>query len=146
MTLPIRIAGADDCDAVCAIDPRVIDTPGRRPFISHAIAAGECYVATDGSAIVGYAVFDRSFFEQPFISLLNVDPAQRRRGIGAALMRHIESICVDEKLFTSTNESNAPMQRLCDQLGFVQSGRIENLDEGDQEIVYFKRLRERERR
>ena len=145
MSLRIRLAGADDCDAVCAIDPRVIDTPSRRPFIERAIAARECYVATDGGAIVGYAVFDRSFFDQPFVSLLHVDEAQRRRGIGAALMRHIESICVDDKLFTSTNESNTPMQRLCEQLGFVRSGRIENLDEGDPEIVYFKRLRERVR-
>ncbi len=143
MSLRIRLAGADDCDAVCAIDPRVIDTPDRRPFIERAIAAGECYVATDGGATVGYAVFDRSFYEQPFVSLLHVDEARRRRGIGAALMRHIESICGDEKLFTSTNESNTPMQQLCEQLGFVQSGRIENLDEGDPEIVYFKRLRER---
>jgi hypothetical protein len=31
------------------------------------------------------------------------------------------------------------MQRVCDALGFVRSGRIENLDEGDPEIVYFKR-------
>ena len=60
-------------------------------------------------------------------------------------MRHIESICVGKKLFTSTNESNTPMQRLCEQLGFVRSGRIENLDEGDPEIVYFKRLPERVR-
>jgi ribosomal protein S18 acetylase RimI-like enzyme len=136
----------DDRDAICAIDPPAIDTPGRRPFIERSIATGECYVATNAGAIVGYAVFDRSFFEQPFVSLLNVDEAQRRHGIGAALMRYIESICTEEKLFTSTNESNTPMQRLCDKLGFVRSGRIENLDEGDPEIVYIKRLRGKERR
>ena len=56
-------------------------------------------------------------------------------------MRYIESACPGEKLFTSTNESNAPMQRLCEKLEYVRSGRIENLDEGDPEIVYFKRLR-----
>ena len=146
MSLPIRLAATADSDAICAIDPRVADTPDRRPFIERAIAAGECYVAGAGGAIVGYAVFDRSFFEQPFVALLHTDEPRRRRGIGAALMRHIESICTEEKLFTSTNESNTPMQRLCDKLGFVQSGRIENLDEGDPEIVYFKRLREKERR
>lgn len=42
------------------------------------------------------------------------------------------------KLFTSTNESNVAMQRLCDRLGYVRSGFIENLDERDPEVVYFK--------
>lgn len=136
----IQLAGAHDGAAICAIDPRVIDTPERRPFIERAIAAGECYVATDRDAIAGYAVLDRSFFEQPFVSLLIVAEPQRRRGIGAELMRYIESICPGDKLFTSTNASNTPMQRLCEQLGFVRSGYIEHLDEGDPEIIYFKRV------
>ncbi len=32
------------------------------------------------------------------------------------------------------------MRRLCEKLGFVQSGFIENPDEGDPEIIYFKRV------
>lgn len=145
MNVPVRLATADDADAVHAIDARVRDIRGRRTFIERAIAAGECHVAVDGGAIVGFVVFDRSLYDQPFISLLVVDGSQRRRGIGATLMHHIESICPEEKLFTSTNESNAPMRRLCEKLGFVQSGHIENLDDGDPEIVYFKRLREKNR-
>lgn len=140
MTIDLRLARADDADAVCAIDPRAADTPGRRTFVEQSIAAGQCYVAVDGDAIVGYAVFDDSFFEQPFVSLLMVAERQRRRGVGARLMRHIESICPGEKLFTSTNESNTPMQRLCEKLGFVRSGFIENLDEADPEIIYFTRV------
>ena len=85
-------------------------------------------------------MLDHSFFEQPFVSLLIVAESQRRRGVGAMLMRHIESICPEGKLFTSTNESNAPMRALCEQLGFVRSGYIDNLDDGDPEIVYFKRV------
>ena len=142
MTVRIRLAAADDADAICAIDPRVRTVPGRRPFIERAIAASECHVSVEGGAIAGYAVFDRSLYEQPFISLLLVDQPRWRRGIGAALMRHIESICPEEKLFTSTNASNTPMQCLCEKLGFVRSGYIENLDDGDPEIVYFKRLRQ----
>lgn len=136
----IRLAGAHDGATICAIDPRVIDTPERRPFIERALAAGECCVATDRDEIVGYAVLDRSFFEQPFVSLLIVAEPRRRRCIGAELMRHIESICPEDKLFTSTNASNTPMRRLCEQLGFVRSGHIEHLDEGDPEIIYFKRV------
>ena len=140
MSIEIRLATAGDAGAICAIDPRVPVDAGRRPFIERSVAAGDCFVATEGDTIRGYVVFDRSFFEQPFVSMLSVDASQRRRGIGAALMRHIESICPGGKLFTSTNESNTPMQRLCEQLGFARSGYIENLDEGDPEIVYLKRL------
>lgn len=137
----VGLARVSDTGALCAIDPRVLDTPGRRPFIERAVASDECYFASDGGAIAGYAVFDHSFYGQPFVSLLFVVESRRRRGIGAALMRHVESACAGEKLFTSTNASNTPMQRLCDKLGFSRSGWIENLDDGDPEIVYFKRLR-----
>lgn len=140
MSLHVRRATAADTGAICAIDPRVSDDSSRRPFIERAIAASDCYVAADGDTICGYVVFDRSFFEQPFVSLLVVDGSRRRRGIGSALMRHIESICPGVKLFTSTNESNTPMHRLCERLGYVKSGYIDNLDEGDPEIVYFKGL------
>jgi hypothetical protein len=32
-------------------------------------------------------------------------------------------------------------QAVCQSLGFVASGIIENLDEDDPELIYFKRLR-----
>jgi hypothetical protein len=53
-------------------------------------------------------------------------------------MREWEAVAVTPKLFTSTNESNIPMQQLCERLGYARSGLIENLDEGDPEIIYFK--------
>jgi ribosomal protein S18 acetylase RimI-like enzyme len=137
----IRLARADDREAVCAIDVRLRDIPGRQTFIERAIAAHECYLAMLDDAVAGFVVLDRSFYGQPFVSLLIVDEQHRRRHIGSALMRHVESVCPGEKLFTSTNESNTPMQRLCDKLGYMRSGRIENLDDGDPEIVYFKRVR-----
>jgi len=139
-TLIIDVATDADLPRVLAIDPRVHDTPGRREFLKRAVGAGECFVARDGRGIDGFAVFDRSFFDQPFIALLYVDPSRRRRGIATALIRHIESVCPGDRLFTSTNASNVAMQRACEALGFVRSGYIENLDEGDPEIVYVRWL------
>lgn len=37
----------------------------------------------------------------------------------------------------STNRSNEPMRRLLERQGFVASGVVENLDQGDPERVYF---------
>jgi len=42
------------------------------------------------------------------------------------------------KVFSSTNQSNRRMHQLFHNLGFVKSGFIDNLDEGDPEIIYMK--------
>jgi GNAT superfamily N-acetyltransferase len=140
MTMRIGLAGDRDLASIAAIDPRVRDLPGRREFLARAVTAGECWAARDGDEIAGFAVFDRSLYDQPFVALLYVVPERRRGGVAMALVRHIESICTDGKLFTSTNESNAPMRQLCERLGFARSGWIENLDDADPEIIYFKAL------
>jgi RimJ/RimL family protein N-acetyltransferase len=54
------------------------------------------------------------------------------------LLRYLVSICQTPKLFSSTNQSNRPMQALFAKVGFEQSGRIDNLDPNDPEIVYYK--------
>lgn len=88
---------------------------------------------------LGYGVLDFSFFGQAFIPLIMVRGSQRRHGVGSAILRTLESQCAAVKLFTSTNASNEPMQKLLEKLGFIKSGYIENLDEGDPEIVFIKR-------
>jgi hypothetical protein len=55
-------------------------------------------------------------------------------------MAAIEATCKEQKVFTSTNESNKAMQALLSQLNYKRSGIIENLDEGDPELIYFKEL------
>jgi ribosomal protein S18 acetylase RimI-like enzyme len=72
------------------------------------------------------------------LELLVVEVAHRRRGVETALIEEWEKTASTRKLFTSTNESNVPMKRLRERLGYVRSGFIENLDEGDPEVVYFK--------
>ena len=140
----ITPATQKDYDALCACDPYAQTHPERRKEIAHAIDTKTCFVAQKDDLIVGYIISDRTFYGQPFIWSLMIHPQYRHEGIGAALMRYIETHASGEKLFTSTNQSNLPMQHLCEKLGFTKSGIIENLDEGDPEIVYFKRLAGRE--
>jgi ribosomal protein S18 acetylase RimI-like enzyme len=138
----IDVAGArpGDISVVQAIDERVLGRAERREFLRRAVEAEECLVARFEGVIAGFSVVDRSFYDQRFIALLIVDPDHQRRGIGSALMRAIEARFPGEKLFTSTNASNLKMQALCERLGYVRSGYIENLDEDDPEIIYFKQL------
>lgn len=137
----IEKATGDDFEHVCAFDRMVLGDSSRQNFLANAIKAAQCLIARIGDVRVGFAVLEQSFYGQSFISLLIVHRDYRRRGVATALIRHIESICPTEKLFISTNESNVIMQRVCEALGFVRSGYIENLDEGDPEIIYFKRLK-----
>ncbi|MBO1014440.1 GNAT family N-acetyltransferase [Achromobacter sp. SD115] len=137
----VRIAQSGDIDSMVELDPIARQEPGRRTFIAHAVAAGQCWAATeadDASALIGYGVLDHSFFEHDFIPLVVVKHSARRRGVATAILRTLESQCRGGKLFTSTNTSNIAMRQLLGQLGFISSGQIENLDDGDPELVFVK--------
>lgn len=137
----VRPAQSGDIDSIVELDPIARQESGRRKFIAQAVAAGQCWAATeaeDASALIGYGVLDRSFFEHDFIPLIVVKHSARRRGVATAIMRTLELQCRGGKLFTSTNASNIAMQQLLGQLGYIGSGQIENLDEGDPELVFVK--------
>lgn len=134
--LAIRLATPADLDAVIGIAPAGAE---RRDAIAEWVQAGQCHVAWQQGRAVGYVVLTRNFFRAPFIEMLVVSPATRRQGIGRALVEHcIGLVPGDGKLWTSTNQSNLPMQALLPQLGFVRTGRIEHVDEGDPELVYLR--------
>ena len=137
----VRIAQSVDIDSIVELDPIARQEPGRRTFIAQAVAAGQCWAATaaeDASALVGYGVLDRSFFGHDFIPLIVVKRSARRRGVATAIMRTLELQCQGGKLFTSTNRANIAMRQLLGRLGFIRSGQIENLDDGDPELVFVK--------
>ena len=136
----VRPAVPSDVAAIEAVDPAASTDEGRRGFIAERVAAGQTLVALHGDAVVGYLVLDYSFFARGFVALLCVDPSRRRRGIGRALMRHAEGACRTPVIFTSTNLSNVPMQRLLEALGYRRSGMVDDLDPGDPEAFYSRRL------
>lgn len=137
----IRQAVSRDLNAICACDPIVRQDDRRRAFIQRSVEAGACFVVTAPPQVVGYAVLEYSFYGQGFISMLCIHPRYRRQGAATLLLRYVESICQTEKVFTSTNLSNGPMQSLLTKLGYLSSGIIYHLDEEDPELVYVKYLK-----
>jgi ribosomal protein S18 acetylase RimI-like enzyme len=137
----IRFGLPDNLLSIFFADPLCQSAPNRARLITDALAHGECLVATENSRIVGFVIRNSTFFGQAFVPLLVVAVASRRAGIGTALMAEAEVGCRREKLFTSTNECNVAAQRLFEKCGFIPSGRIENLDDTDDELVYCKWLR-----
>ncbi|MEK3747261.1 GNAT family N-acetyltransferase [Paenibacillus sp. FSL E2-8871] len=134
-------ATISDLSILSKIDSMVIGSEIRKPKIEQYILNEQCVVASINSEYVGFACYDTTFFECCFIQLVIVNPNFRRLGIAGALIRYIEEHSPTPKLFTSTNESNTIMQQVCLSLGFVRSGIIENLDDGDPEWVYFKQVK-----
>lgn len=137
----IRLANESDVDILCALDLIAVRDDERREFIKRSIASGTCHVAVAEDEVIGYGVLDYTFFGNGSIDMLYVHSDHRCGGTGEALLRHLESLCEKPKLFVTTNLSNLQMQSLLVKLGYVLSGVIHNLDEGDPEIVYFKRVR-----
>ena len=139
--ISIRPAVTTDIEAVCSFDLIARQEEDRREFIRRAVNAGTCYAAVSEQGVIAYGVLNYGFYHQGYIDMLYVAAGQRRRGAGTALLEHLERQCQTPKLFTSTNLSNLPMQALLAKRGYMLSGVIHNLDEGDPEIVYCKRLR-----
>jgi len=139
MTTEVRAAGSDDVVDLIAADPYAQINAQRRTQIVEWVEAGHCFVAERDGRLVGYSVLNRDWFDSFFIKLVAVAEADRRTGIGTAMIEHlIDPIPPGEKLWTSTNQSNTPMRALLPRLGFIESGRIDNLDDGDPEHVFVR--------
>jgi GNAT superfamily N-acetyltransferase len=89
---------------------------------------------------VGVTETHAQFYGHLFIELLIVDDRHRRRGVATALIAACAATAPTSKLFTSTNTSNLAAQELFLRAGFEACGSIDQLDEGDPEIVYCKLL------
>ena len=141
MTLTVRPATLADFDGIVALDSNYPHGSPRAEAVRAWVEAGCAYVALEGTEPVAYAVMSRSFFDRAFVELLMVGARFRRRGIATAMMRHLAGISPTDLLWTSTNESNAPMRALLEAEGYIPSGAVEGLDEGDPELFFRKAVR-----
>jgi N-acetylglutamate synthase-like GNAT family acetyltransferase len=128
-----------DAESICTLDKDISGSASKRAFIEAAIKAGQCYICKEYSKLVGFAVLNQSFFGQYFIALLVVHRNHQGQGVGAALLDQIEVDCPAEKLFTSAKSSDS-LNLFWRTHGFEQSGQIKHLNDGEPEIIYFKRL------
>ena len=137
-TVRLRSARFTDAEAVIAFDPVATSSRQRVNFIHQAITSRHAMVAETNGQVVAFGVLDYSFFDCGFVKLLVVEESRRRQGIGSALVEAMVRGCKTDKVFSSTNESNAAMQALLEKAGFVRSGRVDNLDADDPELIYFR--------
>lgn len=132
----IRLATQADYEGLLALDSVVPQEPERAGQIQVWIQQSHCHVVERAGALLGYGVLNYQFFGHGFVEMLMVGESGRGQGAGSALLHYFRQICRTDKLFSSTNQSNHIMQGLFLKQGFQRSGIIENLDEGDPELVY----------
>jgi ribosomal protein S18 acetylase RimI-like enzyme len=134
----VRRADASDWTGLAGIDPMAgADDHAGRGSIRRWCERGVVLLAEDASGPLGYCVLEYTFFEQGFLTMLMVAPDARCQSVGARLLRATEADCTTPKLFTSTNVSNHPMQRLLQRAGWSPVGLLHGLDEGDPELFYL---------
>ena len=139
----IGAAGPEDLGALLASRVLLTGADRQAALVRKAVASGGCFVARDAARLAGFAAWDRDFFDRPFLRLLAVEPDYRKRGLGVALVRAVESAAREYgELFVSTEAINAPMQALLAKLGYAASGSIDNVNEpGNAELVYYRSWR-----
>jgi len=132
----------DDLDSIVHLDIDVLGDDSRRDYIKHTIDEGRCIIVKEDNSISGFLTYDTNFFGCTFLSLIIVSPAKRRQGYASSLISYMLTHSPTQKIFSSTNESNESMQTVFNANGFVRSGIVENLDEGDPELIFhIKKLR-----
>lgn len=134
----LRKARLVDVNEIVNLDIEVIGNDKRHETIRKAVKEKRCIVAEDENQVVGFLIFDTHFFECSFISLIIVKPAERRKGYATSLIGYFMDVSPTKKVFSSCNQSNERMQEVFKVNGFRKSGVIENLDDGDPEIIYFR--------
>lgn len=134
----LRRIDPDDLPRLQAIDPRLAADPRHSEHIRALLALGMSWAAQDAEALIGFAVVSRQFYGYPFVDLLRVSEPARRRGAGSALMAQCVAAHEADRIFTSTNESNAPMRALLAKAGWRPAGVIHYLDPGDPELIFVK--------
>jgi ribosomal protein S18 acetylase RimI-like enzyme len=140
VTYCVRLALRSDLPALRFVDPLMRADHDRQHLIETSIDRAECFVVAEDDEVQGFAILNYTLFGHAFVPLLVVAASERRRGLATALMAEAERQCVRNKLFISCNRSNVPAQNLFERCGFVPSGQVENLDDEDDELVFFKAL------
>ncbi len=131
----VRPAKADDIDALVALDSFAAPHNDRAAEIAEWVNLGQCFCAEQNGRLAACSVLHRHFFRRPMLEMLMVRVSFRRQGLGKLMIEHAIKEAAPE-LWTSTNQSNHPMRSLLERMGFQQCGIIEELDEGDPELIY----------
>ena len=142
--LEIRRLNYADLPQVIAIERRAFPTPWSLAMfvLELSKSSGVCLAATIDGRVVGYVVCSR-YADVWHVMNVAVDPDQRRRGIGAALLGHLLAEVGEEAALTlEVRRTNAAAMRLYERHGFRAAGvrRRYYQDNGEDALVMWRNL------
>jgi GNAT superfamily N-acetyltransferase len=138
--MEIRQAKTGDLPALMTLAAAVIGPERAGPFIRSHVERHHLLVAEDDDQVAGVLAYRTDWFQCTYVSLIAVGEAHRRRGVARALFKAVEQMSPSPRLFSSTEETNAPAIQMHTALGFAPSGHIDNLPQGYRELLFYKRL------
>lgn len=135
----IRIAGIEDLDFLDHHDPLLT-----RSALTEKLKQDEVYIAEEAGERVGLARFGFFCDLDPFLTLIYVLDAHRRRGIGTHLMAYWEQQMrqADHRILLTSTQADEEAQHFYRALGFVDTGAILFPGQVPAELVLMKLLRE----
>lgn len=136
----IRIARAEDVPSCVDLAETLVGPRRNGPLVQAALDREELLVADAGGNVVGMLAYRSDWFTCTLVTLVSVQPDQRRRGIARSLFQAAEARSPGPRLFSSTEETNTAAIRMHRAFGFVPSGHVDNLPQGYRELLFYKRL------
>ena len=106
------------------------------------IGQNEVFVAELDGVSAGYVRIEYLWSIQPYLSLIHVLEPHRRRGVGRALLAHVENVPRDagqSSLFSSSQVDEPEPQAWHRHMGFSECGIINGLNEGGVGEVFFRK-------
>ncbi len=138
--MEVRNPRSSDLSDVMALTSEVVGSERAGPFIRSHVERHHLLVAEEDGELIGVLAYRTDWFQCTFVSLVAVQKDHRRRGVARALFKTVEQMSPSPRLYSSTEETNAPAIRMHTALGFAPSGHIDNLPQGYRELLFYKRL------
>jgi ribosomal-protein-alanine N-acetyltransferase len=120
-----RMESDADLDAVSALGARCFTNPWTRDMLARELAQSDVahvfVLRLPGEPVAAFCAC-WIVADQLHVNTIAVDPAHRRRGLGAHLMRHVLAEAARRGATSATlevRESNEPARRLYQSLGFA---------------------------
>ena len=135
--ISVRFAAPADVDFLQALSHL---RPG---IVERKIEWQEIVVAEREGAPVGCLHLEFLWSSVPYIALIHVVPDCRRRGVGGALLRFVETFLSERghgALYSSSQVNEPEPQAWHRRAGFEECGIIAGINEGAGEVFFRKRL------
>jgi L-amino acid N-acyltransferase YncA len=111
-------------------------------IVARKIDAREVVVAERLSSLVGYARIEYLWSRIPYLALIRVMPDSQRLGVGRAMLAflEVELRAAGHRALLSSSQADEPEPQTWHRhMGFVECGRIEGINEGDVDEIFFRR-------